>query len=148
MERRREGYTQKQVADFLGVHVRSVQRWETNWKTLGDDGLAAAPAAGRPRKLAVEQEAVVLGWLDDAPTEHGFASELWTAERIAALIERRFGVRFHPRYLNEWLARRGVSPQKPQRRAYERDEAAIAAWARERWPEILKKGPKRTRTSS
>ena len=66
-------------------------------------------------------------WLADSPTEYGFATELWSAPRLARLIEQEWGVCFHPAYLTTWLRRRGYTPQKPRpgQRA-EHDDAAIA----------------------
>ena len=140
MERRAEGYTQHEIADFLGVTVRTVQRWDAAMRTHGDQGLEAKPVTGRPPKLTAEPERIVLSWFRESPTIHGFAGELWTGRRVAEMIERHFGVRFHPHYVNHWLTRRGITPQKPRKRAAERDEARIDAWIREDWPRILKKG--------
>lgn len=147
MDRLQEGYSQDEVARFLGVHVRSVQRWVASFRCQGSKGLAAKPAPGRPAKLSARQERIVLGWLAKSPTAFGFANELWTARRVGQLIEQKFGVHFHPRYLNAWLSCRGITPQKPQRVFRERNQAAIDTWLRVRWPEILKKGLARTLTS-
>ena len=57
---------------------------------------------------------------------HGWRTELWTAARVADLIERHFGISFHPEHVRKVLKRKlGWTSQKPQRRAKERDEAAI-----------------------
>jgi transposase len=144
MERRQEGYTQLQIANFLGVAVRTVQRWESAWKSQGEDGLAAIPASGRPPKLTARQAKIVLSWLRKSPTDYDFIGELWTAGRVAQLIERQFGVRFHPHYISHWLSQRGISPQKPKRQAVERNERKIKAWVREVWPQIVKKGLMKT----
>ena len=63
----------------------------------------------------------MLGWLAQSPTEYGFETDLWTARRVAELIHRTFGVRFHPNYLREWLSKRDYTPQRPARRARQRD---------------------------
>ncbi len=107
-----EGYSQKDVARFLGVSERSVRRWVADDRREGQAGLAAKPTPGRTPKLTAEQEPVVLGWFRQSPTEFGFPTELWTAPRVAQLIERTFGVKFHPRYLNAWLTARGITPQR------------------------------------
>jgi transposase len=60
---------------------------------------------------------------------------------VAAVLEREFGVRYHPAHVSRLLRAVGWSVQRPIRRATQRDEAAIAAWYAERWP-ALKKGPK------
>jgi transposase len=99
----------------------------------------ARPAPGRPRKLTTAQEKIALRWLRDDPTEHGFPTELWTAPRLAKLIEQGLGIRLNPRYLNAWLRDRGFTSQKPQRVARERDPAAIAAWLAGDWPRIKKR---------
>lgn len=148
MARRQEGYTQREIADFLGVNERTIQRWEAAWNERGPEGLAAVPASGRPRKLTEEQEKEVLGWLNTSPFGHDLVGELWTAKRIAIPIEKHFGVTFHHRYLNDWLTRRGITPQKPKRKSRERDEVAIAEWCEHRWPQIVKKGLARMPTLS
>jgi transposase len=134
-----EGYAAAEVAEFLEVSPRTVWRWLARYRGTGLEGLAARPASGRPRKLTTTQEKIVLRWLRDDPTEHGFPTELWTAPRLANLIEREFGVRLNPRYLNTWLRDRGFTPQKPQRVARERDPAAIEAWLATDWPRIKKR---------
>lgn len=128
-----------EVADFLGVDPRSVRRWAAAFRGQGADGLAAHPAPGRPRKLTRAQEKAALRWLADSPTEHGFATELWTAQRLARLIEQAWQVRFNPRYLAAWLGARGFSPQRPRRVPRERDERALAAWRARDWPRIKKR---------
>jgi transposase len=147
MARRQEGYTQQEIADFLGVDVRTVQRWDAAWKKHGLDGLKSKPISGRPPKLTSEQERTVLSWLETSPLDHDFVGELWTANRIGQLIEMHFGVRFHTRYLNHWLTQRGITPQKPKRKAYERDEEAINDWCHYHWTRIVKKGLAKMPTS-
>ena len=66
----------------------------------------------------------------------GFDTERWTLKRIAALIRREFGVRYHFRSLGRLLHARGWSPQRPPTRARERDEALVEAWLRRDWPRI------------
>ncbi len=143
-----EGWARKDVASFLGVHPVTVKKWVARHRAAGADGLAAKPTPGRPRFLTGAQERKVLGWLDEPPTRHGFDTDLWTARRVAELILREFGVRFHPNYLREWLSRRNFTPQKPTRRARQRDQAAIDRWAMEDWPRIQKRRPRSTPTSS
>jgi transposase len=135
-----EGYTQTAVARFLGVDPRSVRRWMQAYRQGGGEALRSTPRPGRPCKLTAEQTEVVLGWFRRRPTEFGFATDLWTARRVAALIERSFGVTFHPHYLSAWLSDRRITPQKPQKQARERDPGRIDRWIRQDWPRILKKG--------
>jgi transposase len=139
IERLSEGYSADEVADFLGVSVRTVWRWLALARGDDPDGLSARPVPGRPRKLTPTQEKIVLRWLRDSPLEHGFATELWTAARIARLIEQEFDITFNPRYLSTWLRDRGLTPQTPQRVARERDPEAIRRWLATDWPRIKKR---------
>ena len=115
MRRLDEGFSIREVADFLEVSFSAVWRWRRAATQAGLDGLRARPAPGRPPKLARWQEKVVLRWLDDSPTAFGFDTELWTAARVAALIQADWGIELNHRYVCRWLAARGLSPQRPQR---------------------------------
>ena len=142
-----EGWSRKDVAAFLGVHPETVAEWVRAHKAGGDAALAAKPHPGRKPFLTPDQEGQVLGWLADPPTEHGFRTDLWTAARVAHLIKARLGVGFHPHYLREWLARRNYSPQKPARRARQRDPVEIDRWLKQEWPRIKKRRGGRRPTS-
>lgn len=142
-----DGWSQKDVAAFLGVHPVTVGKWVARHRDQGEAGLAAKPAPGRPPFLAPEQSETVLGWLADLPTRHGFPTDLWTARRVAHLIHERFGVRFHPHYLREWLTKRRHTPQRPARRARQRDAAGAERWAGGDWPAAQKKRRRTTPTS-
>jgi len=134
-----DGYSTKQVAEFLGVAPSSVRRWIAAFHHSGHKGLAAQAVCGRPPKLSPTQEKIVLRWVTHNPLEYGFGTELWTCKRLAQLIEEEFGVRFHPAYLSVWLRARQRTPQKPQRVARERDPERIARWLGSEWPRIKKK---------
>lgn len=145
----RDGYTPAEVADFLGVHLGTVYRWTALADRGGEAGLAAAAVSGRPPKLTARQAERVLSWVrDQAPQDFGFETGHWTAPRVAAVVERRLGVRFNPRYLNDWLGRRGIGPQLPQRVPRERDDAAVRRWVAYDWPAIKRGRRPRARRSS
>jgi len=144
----REGSTPAEVARVLGVSDRSVRRWVAAARDGGDAALDAVAHPGPRPRLNGNQQRQVLSWLKRSPTEFGLATELWTAPRVAHLIRERFGVEFHPRYVNEWLTRRGISPQKPGTQARERDARQIAAWRSRAWPRLKKSPPRRAPTSS
>ncbi|PJE18595.1 MAG: transposase [Mycobacterium sp.] len=143
-----EGWKRKDVAAFLGVHPETVGEWVRAHAAGGDAALGAKPHPGRAPFLTPDQDKQVLGWLADPPTKHGFRTDLWTARRVADLIHKRFGVRFHPHYLREWLSKRNHTPQKPARRAKQRDPEAIDRWLKEDWPRIKKTPAGRRPTSS
>jgi transposase len=140
IQRVAEGYSTQEVADFLGVDPSTVRRW-----LIADRCRCpvSGPGPGRPAKLTSTQEKVVLRWLSDPPTEHGFPTDLWSAARLAQLIEQAFDTRFNPDYLGTWLRQRGYTPQKPRRVPRERDDEAIARWLAQDWPRIKHKARRR-----
>ena len=147
VQRVSEGWERADVAAFLGVHPEAVAEWVRAHTAGGDKALAAKPHPGRKPFPTADQEKQVLGWLADPPTKHGFRTDLWTARRVAHLIEDRLGVRFHPHYLREWLTKRGYSPQTPARRPRQRDQAAIARWLKADRRRIKKSAAGGRRTS-
>lgn len=134
-----EGWPQSQVAAFLGVHPRTVCAWWARHRADPAHGLDAIRRPGPTPKLTQEQEEMVLSWFRHSATDFGFANELWTAGRVAQLIEQRFGVHFHPHYVSAWLARRRITPQKPEKQARERDPVKIANWLAHEAVEVKKK---------
>ena len=126
------------VAVSLGVHSVTVAKWMAKHRAEGEAGLAAWPTPGRPRFLTPEQEQQVREWLAQKPTALGFPNDLWTARRVADLIQRRFGITFHPNYLRAWLTQRGYSPQRPARRPRQRNDEVITGWVKNDWPQIIK----------
>ncbi|QEL16457.1 winged helix-turn-helix domain-containing protein [Limnoglobus roseus] len=133
-----EGWAQAEVATLLGVHPVTVAKWMARHRRTGDSGLAAKPTPGRPRFLTPAQERRVLRWLDQKPTAHGFRTDLWVSRRVAELIRRKFGAAFHPDYLRAWMRGRGYGPQKPRRRAKQKDQPAIDGWVKDDWLRIEK----------
>ena len=99
-------------------------------------------------RLSAEQRAEIPGLLERGAEGYGFRGDVWTANRVAAVIERTFGVRYSRDHVSLLLRRLGWSRQQPITRATQRDEEAIQRWQEERWP-ALKKGPtNRERPSS
>lgn len=101
--------------------------------------MKAKPAPGRPSKLTARQRQRLPRLLLRGAAAWGFETDLWTTTRIATVVKRAFGVRLHRAHVGRVLSGLGWSCQKPERRAVERDEAAIARWKRYRWREIKKK---------
>jgi len=127
------------VARMVGAAVSAVWQWRETVRRKGDKGLAARPAPGRPRKLTSRQRQRLPKLLAAGAQAYGYRNDLWTTRRIAAVIERELGVEYHPAHVSRILADLGWSCQKPERRALERNEAAIEHWKHHRWVEIKKK---------
>jgi transposase len=129
-----------EVADLVGASWSAVKRWKTAVDAGGLDALAAKPHPGKRCRLTARQKEQLVKVLTRGPLQSGYANELWTCARVAEVIERRFGVSYHVDHVWRLLARLGWSSQKPEQRARERDEAAIAHWRRYQWPRIKKSG--------
>ena len=134
-----DGMSLAEVARRVGADVSSVKRWKRALRVGGDDALAAKPHPGRPSKLSVDQKQRLALILRAGPLAAGFRTDLWTTRRVAEVIRQRFGVGYHPDHVGRLLHALGFTRQKPQRRARQRDEAAIERWRCEDWPRIKKR---------
>ena len=127
------------VAKVVGVARQTVYTWKGLLDEGGVDALRAVPERGRPAQLDEQQLAAVRAALLRSPTEHGFGTELWSLKRVGAVIEQLHGVRFGQTQVWRILRSLGFSPQKPEKRAIERDEEAVRRWKRSTWPGLKKK---------
>jgi len=133
-----EGLSPVEVARQIGVDRRSVRRWKAAVRAGGVAAVAAKPASGRPRRLTTRNLARLRRLLLAGAQRAGLPTDLWTCPRVAWLIQRQFGVRYHPAHVSRLLHGLGFSPQKPTRRAIERDEERIRAWIEQDWPRVKK----------
>src|SRR4030042_462201 len=115
-----QGQGVREISRLVGAAPSSVCRWKRSLEQGGSEALRAKPHPGRPARLSVEQKEALRAMLLKGPTAVGFATDLWTLARIAQLIEREFGIKYHPGHV--WHLLRGMewSAQKPGRRARER----------------------------
>ena len=101
--RLRQGESTAAVARFFGVGIQSVQRWARSYRSQGDDGLRRQPKTGGRPKLANEKLARLRNLLEKGPAAHGFDTPVWTSDRIATLIWRRFRVRYSRDHIHHRL---------------------------------------------
>jgi len=132
------GKSQAEVAKVLGVSRQSASVWYMKWQDEGSRGLKAAGRAGRKPRITPEQKAQVERQLARGPEAFGYATDLWTLPRIREVIKKVPGVDYHPGHVWKILRSMGWSCQKPVGKALERDEAAIARWLKDTWPEVKK----------
>jgi len=134
------GVSQAEVARRVGVHRQSVSRWAAQLAAGGRQALKRAPHTGRPPQLSAADRRRITQGLLRGPEALGYDTALWTAWRVAELIERECGIRYSTVHAWRVLRALGWTPQRPAGRALERNEAAIERWKRVRWP-TLKKTP-------
>src|SRR5216683_3024721 len=135
----REGLSQSEVARELGVHRQSVSRWARELEQSGVRGLRQAKPTGRPAKLSPAQLRDLERALQRGPEAFGFASGLWTASRVRALIEERTGVRYHEDHVWRILRKLNWSCQRQSARTRRAGDPAVEEWQKVAWPRIKKK---------
>jgi transposase len=138
-----QGWTQRKIADALGVSPGAVGQWMSRAKREGVKALRRHPAPGPQPKLTSEQRAQLPTLLERGAEAFGFLGQVWTTKRVAIVIKREFGVSYHPDHVSRLLRAIHWTSQKPIRRATQRNEEKIADWYAKRWP-ALKKGQKPT----
>lgn len=136
-----KGWPQRQIAEALGVSAAAISQWVRRVREGGPQALRHRPSPGAPRRLAAEQLAQLPTLLRRGPAAYGFRGQLWTRKRVAEVMRLEFGVVYHHTHVGRLLRTLRWSPQKPMRRAQQRDEVAIAQWRDETWL-ALKKGPR------
>jgi len=135
----KKGIHEAEVARRVGAHRQSVNRWAKQIKEAGVAGLKKAGRAGRKPRLSEKDLGNIREVLKRGPEALGYETGLWTAWRVADLIERECGVRYHSGHVWKILKQLGWSCQRPTGRALERNEEAIRQWKRKRWPALKKK---------
>jgi transposase len=143
------GMTQTAAASTFGVSVRAVSKWmrlsrEGGLRALKPGKRGRRPGGGRLNaRQAARIRTLIVGKM---PDQLKMPFYLWTRESVASLIEREYGVTVSPttagRYLKAW----GMSVQKPVRRAYERNDEAIARWLSEDYPKLVKQAKREKAT--
>ena len=133
-----EGRSLNEVAKLIDCAPSSVMRWRNAREAGGENALKVKTASGRPPKLAEKQRRALEKTLLKGPIASGYHTDLWTTARVAEVIERKFGVRYHRDHIGRLLGRMGWSHQKPERRASQRDEDRIADWVKNDWPRVKK----------
>ena len=134
-----QGRSQAEVARELDVSRQSANRWHAGWQAAGATALRSRGPTGRAPKVPDRALEGIEQALLEGALAHGFATEVWTLDRIAILIQGLTGVRLsNPSVWRLLRERLGWSVQRPARQAKERDEDAIQHWVAHEWPRSKK----------
>jgi len=139
VEARLGGMRQKAVAAMLGVSREAVRHWMRAYRSGGAKALNAR-RRGRPQgtgRLQGWQAAAIKKLIiDRQPEQLKLAFFLWTRGAVQQLIKRKFSVSLSVTQVGRYLKQWGFTPQKPRRRAWEQDTAAVQAWRKEEYPAL------------
>lgn len=131
-----EGKKVNDIADFFGVHRCSVSDWICTYRKYGKEKLMSKKSNGPSFKYDIEEIKNLLKLLQDDAIMHGFETPLWTCKRIQTVMKKITNKKLHTTNIMRLLRRTGLTPQKPERRASQRDDTVVERWLREQWPKI------------
>lgn len=138
----RKGKTQYWIAKRMDVSFEAVRKWVDAYEAKGMKGLASKGHPGPKAELDEKDRKKLREAILKGPRAEGYATDLWTLERIAQLIKRIGKVSYHPGHVWKVVIALGFSCQKPERRAKERDEGAIKNWRLRSFPPLPVMGAK------
>lgn len=137
VQRVKEGERPSAVIESYGLCRTTIYKWLRAQRQGGKAALKARQHPGRPSTLSVQQKLKVRRWINGKdPRQYGFEFGLWTRQIVAAVIAQKFGVALGVTAVGRLLAELDITPQKPLRRAYERDPVAIKQWTTEVFPRL------------
>lgn len=140
VRRVQEGERPSEVIRAYGLCRTTIYKWLRVARRGGEAALASRRGTGRPDKLTSRQKQQVRRWIcGKDPRQYGFYFGLWTRKIVAELIRRKMKIALSVTSVGRLLAELDITPQKPLRRAYERDPAAIEKWKREEYPALEKR---------
>ena len=137
VRRVKDGEAPRTVITSYGLCRTTIYKWLTAERRGGAAALKARKHPGRKPALAPRQKLQVRRWINGKdPRQYGFDFGLWTRQIVATLIAQKYGVRLGVTAVGRLLAELDITPQKPLRRAYERDPVAIDRWKATEFPRL------------
>ena len=137
------GLTQAAVASRFGVSRMILSTWLKKYHAGGDKALAShrrGPAKGTGGRLTAKQaEKIRQMVIDKCPEQLKLPFYLWTREAVRDLIQRKYDITVSISTAGNYLRAWGFTPQKPVRRAYEQNPAAVQRWLEEEYPALVKR---------
>src|SRR5713101_2417082 len=135
-----DGETPSEVIKSLGLCRTTIYPWLRKYEDEGMEALVEKIAQGPQPKLTQKQRQQVKRWiLGKDPRQYGFDFGLWSRRIVQALIAEKMGIALGLTAVGRLLASLDLTPQKPLRRAYERDPVAVALWQKETYPKLRKR---------
>jgi transposase len=135
-----DGEDPSEVMRSLGLCRTTIYPWLRKFEEDGWDALVERIAQGPEPKLSEKQRQQVKRWiLGKDPRQYGFEFGLWTRRIVQTLIQEKMKVELGLTAVGRLLASLEITPQKPLRRAYERDPQAVELWVKTTYPKLRKR---------
>src|SRR5215468_7940160 len=138
-----QGQSVSEVAARLSLGEQTVRDYRNQYLFKGMASLVYQTPPGRPSKLTKTQRQQLAEWIKASPQDSGYTSGCWNTPMIQDLIQRHFGVEYHPHYLCTLLKNMGFSYQKARFVSDHLNEAKRLEWRQTRWPKILRQAKQR-----
>jgi transposase len=137
VRRVREGERPSSVIRSFGFCRTTIYKWLRAARRGGEKALRARKHPGRKPMLSARQKLQVRRWINGRdPRQYGFDFGLWSRKIVAELVREKFQIRLGVTAVGRLLSELDITPQKPLRRAYERDPVAIERWTRQEFPKL------------
>lgn len=131
------GMPVREVSEIFGIHISRLYAWVQRAKKKGIRDLNAKPIPGKKSLLSEQQKKILILWLCIfTPLDFQFEMIFWTTEVIKALIEKKFLITMSRSAVSRLLHRLDLTPQRPMRRAIERNIHAVKNWVNIEYPKI------------
>jgi transposase len=135
-----DGEAPSEVMKSFGLCRTSIYRWLRRYEDQGMEALVEKIAQGAEPKLSEKQRQQVKRWiLGKDPRQYGFDFGLWSRRIVGTLIQEKMGIELGLTTVGRLLASLDITPQKPLRRAYERDPQAVEQWRKETYPKLSRR---------
>jgi len=137
VQRVEEGESPEAIVSALGFSRSCIYDWIAKYREGGIEALRAKPLSGRPSKLKGKQlEWIYRTVVGKNPLQLKFEFALWTCGMVRELIREKYNVRLSEVSVGRLLKKLGLSPQRPLRRAYQKDPVLVDQWREVAYPQI------------
>ena len=142
-ERISKGESVEAVMKSTGYSRTTYYKWAEIYHKEGKEGLKRKTGSGSEALVPSKYHTKLVSMINGKdPRDYGYASALWTRAIIAELIGKKFGIKIGARAVGDLLSRIKITPQKPLRRAYERNDQDIMKWKEETYPKVRRMAKK------
>lgn len=133
---RKNGWNVSQIAEAFGVNRRAVTRWLTNHRLYGKKSLKSKKAKGPDPKLSQKDRQNILAIIKNPAMAYGFDTALWTCKRLQQVIKEKIKKDIDISNIWRWLKEWGLTNQKPDKEAVEKNKKEVRRWLTVEWPKI------------